>query len=137
MTDATHVLQKIRREAEQNGSTIRWVEACAPGDEIRQGDIYLYPIDAPQSLEVPHWGRQLAPGTTTGSRHVVEGEADLYSRHAPGVLEGPYVHAHERVVLTHPEHAHVSLPAGWYEVRYQRDYEAPYQIAHRVQRVLD
>ena len=139
MTESTRVLKWIRREAEGNESTLRWVEACAAGDEMRQGDVYLYPLRAPPEVgaSLGHYTKQIAPGSTTGSRHVILGEADIYARKKNGPLDGPYVHAHERVTLTHPEHAHISLPAGWYEVRYQRDYEEAPHFHSDVRPVYD
>ena len=105
------------------------------GNEIRQGDVYLYPLDnEPVYARVLRDTLQLAPGEGPGSRHVVVGNAVSYRRpHSHGDLEGPLLHARERVLLTHPEHADISLPAGWYEIMYQRDYSVgPMGIPHRV-----
>ena len=69
--------------------------------------------------------RQLAPGVSKGSRHIVSEGPTLFE--APnagswrGVLNGPLVVSKERFKLTHPEHAHFELPAGSYAVFYQAD----------------
>ena len=125
MSDVKQVLRQILEEAHSNEAELRWVRTCRPGDEIRQGDVYLYPTAAPADPGREVSSKQLAPGDTPGSRHIVEGSVLIYAPPAPGVLQGPLVHAQERFTLTHPEHAHISLPAGWYEVRYQRDFEEP------------
>lgn len=137
MDKTEHILKRIQAEAAQNASSLRWVRVCKEGDEIRQGDIYLYPLDQEPAHGESGADRQLAPGTTRGSRHIIEGEAEVYATEAEDVLAGPIVHALERVTLTHPEHAHVSLPAGWYEVRYQRDFEVEAADAVRIRRVFD
>jgi len=123
---AEDALAQIRAEAEASDDDLRFVRTCREGDEIRQGDIYLYPLDETPGYErVARASLQLAAGTGPGSRHVVVGSAHAYDPpQPPDPLAGPLLHAWGRVTLTHPEHADVSLPAGWYEVRYQRDYAA-------------
>ncbi len=127
-TKAREVLRTIQEEAKGHESDLRFVRVCGPGDEIRQGDIYLYPLAEPPDAqdEGPELSdRQLAPGTTKGSRHIMTEGARVYRQYSRDPLAGPFVNARRRVVLTHPEHADISLPAGWYEVRYQRDYSGP------------
>ena len=122
--DAKQVLQRILEEAKAADASPRFVRVATPGTEIRQGDVYLYPIAAPGDMNPSQalGTRQLAPGTTAGSRHVIEGDACLYARPAGSRLVGPWLEVRTRAVLTHPEHAHISLPPGWYEVAYQREY---------------
>ena len=128
------VLARIRREAEASEPEPRFVRVCAVGDEIRQGDIYLYPIEEPAAeRSLPELGsQQLAEGNSAGSRHIAVGDAVAYDRPSLDPLDGPFLHGRRRFQLTHPEHADLSLPAGWYEVRYQRDFSAP-----QPRRVLD
>jgi len=135
MTHVKEVLKRIQAEAEEAKPDLRWVRTCREGDAIRQGDVYLYPLD-----RVPNHGpvletRQVAQGESQGSRHIVDGEGTLLERLDGGrdPLAGPYLLAEKRVTLTHPEHAHISLPAGWYEIRYQRDF----QEVQRVRAVID
>ena len=106
------------------------------GDVVRQGDLYLVAIDAAPVPTGPYPGRQLAPGATQGSRHVVEGDCTLYTPQAAsaqailnrlipatkGVRHffGPAVLAAGPVTITHPEHGHRTLPAGTYLTTYQR-----------------
>ena len=131
---AEDVIARIRQEAEEAEDTLRFVRTCREGDEIRQGDVYLYPLDyVPGYERKADGGMQLAPGDSPGSRHIVVGAAATFERPDRfDPLDGPLLRAFERVVLTHPEHADISLPAGWYEVRYQRDYSVDALMPRRV-----
>lgn len=124
------------------------VRACRRievGHAVHQGDVYLHRVaDAhPRGAELGT--RQVAVGTTVGSRHVAEGEGvKVYAgakvppsvdkwlaSKAGGQVEdkaafraavlGPVVVATGPWALTHPEHAHHSLPAGCWQVTYQVD----------------
>lgn len=101
---------------------------------VHQGDVYLHRVadDHPRGDKLGT--RQVAVGTTVGSRHIVEGDVEVFAgkKLPPGVkvpswtterdLLGPVVVAKEAFTLTHPEHAHHRLPAGTYQVTYQADY---------------
>ena len=137
MGSVDSLLRKIRMEAEgaaeEQIQDVRFVRTCGPKDEIRQGDVYLYRLQhSPQTtgeLET----RQLAEGETSGSRHIVVDHAALFHRPTTDPLEGPFLLARERCVIEHPEHAHISIPPGWYEVRYQRDFSVRHARLSRVQ----
>ena len=99
-----------------------------PGKWIRQGDVYLMAIEkVPMECDEETANRQLAPGETRGSRHIIEGNVKLFVQSGrkavrqQDVLVGPVIIAKERCTLTHPEHAHFSLPAGTYQSYYQMD----------------
>jgi hypothetical protein len=111
------------------------IPAMEPGDTLRQGDIYIVAIDV--SIDgKPHGSRQLAPGTTQGSRHIVEGDCDvidinvdeginILARLIPatrGVAHffGPAIIARSQVTITHPEHGDRSISAGNYLTIIQR-----------------
>ena len=115
---------KIERAAEKAVARLREIKAMEVGQAIRQGDIYVTRIDAlPKPLGGVTAERQLAPGTSRGSRHCVEGEVTVYLPPAGAdALTGPVIHALGRCTITHPEHAHFSLPPGFYQVTYQRDF---------------
>lgn len=96
------------------------------GKWIRQGDVYLMAIkDVPLECDTETANRQLAPGETRGSRHIIEGNVKLFVKGPNAgrtdVLEGPVIVAKERCTLTHPEHAHFELPPGTYQSYYQMD----------------
>lgn len=95
------------------------------GAAVRQGDIYLRRVRAPDG-RLRSWrnGRQLAPGSHPGARHVVNGAARLRAYLEPlNARSGPVVFATSRIDVDHPEHATISLPPGVYEVTYQRLYQ--------------
>lgn len=121
---AEQVRQQIERAAQQASPRLRKVAVIQPGEAIRQGDIYVVRIaKAPKQVGMLTANRQLAPGQTRGSRHVVEGELKVYEAPERGSpLEGPVVVATKAFRVTHPEHAHFELPAGTYRVLYQRDF---------------
>jgi hypothetical protein len=115
---------KIEQAAAEAKSGLREIARIEIGQAIRQGDVYvrcLASLPAERGKETSV--RQLAPGTTQGSRHCVEGECKIHG--APedaDRLTGPIIEALGQVVITHPEHAHFALPAGFYQVTYQRDF---------------
>lgn len=118
---------------------IRFVREIAVGQHVRQGDVYLLRVaKRPACFATATTNRQLAPGTSKGSRHVAEGDAaklftaserDARSAlaHLPGVkggdrlLVGECIEAGDRFTVSHPEHAHHSLPTGCYIVLFQLD----------------
>ncbi len=104
-------------------------------------------LDSPP-VGKPIKDRQLAPGTTQGSRHVAEGDCELLDVNrmdmavtvnrlvrggaVPFQLIGPAVRCIGDVTVTHPEHGHRTLPAGGdWAVVFQRDH------AEEVRRVRD
>lgn len=125
MENILEVIEKIKKDAETHSDELRFVRTVSEGDEIRQGDIYLYPVDSkPDNLKAEQaLSRQLAPGESKGSRHIVDSPSVLiFDKKDAGVLEGPTLIATERFIVTHPEHADISCPAGIYNVTYQRDH---------------
>lgn len=116
-----------------------------PGDWVRQGDVNLLRVPADWPRGKKRGDRQVAVGTTTGSRHVATGDAvEVYER-SPDVSDllerigalskdhartaaalrdyqlGPVCVASDDWTLAHPEHAHDLCPAGTIQVLYQRD----------------
>jgi hypothetical protein len=86
---------------------------------IRQGDVLIIPSDSlATGTKLPHL--TLAEGEVTGHRHrISNGEAELFER--DGVL---YLRVlSPTAILTHEEHAQVTIPQGNWEIRIQREYE--------------
>lgn len=105
------------------------------GDVVRQGDLYLICLETlPNGTNTEE--RQLVPGTTQGSRHVVMGncvirEKVTYKDRHP-TLVGPAFECVSDVTVTHPEHGHKILPEGTvWQCVYQQAY------ADEVRRVRD
>ena len=128
MQTATEALARVEREAnEKHVTEVRRVARMEVGQVARQGDIYLHRVAKDHAKGRRIEERQLARGVTTGSRHVADAPAKIYegtTRPAwcrDGTLLGPVVESSRRVVVTHPEHAWLDLPAGCYQVTYQRD----------------
>ncbi|MDP2705073.1 MAG: hypothetical protein Q8O71_01590 [bacterium] len=119
------ILGVIQAAAQAAASDVRHVHAIAHGQYVRQGDVLLVRVadGHPHGPALP--SRQLAEGTTQGSRHVAEAPCYAATTPPPGAAAtaflGPCVVSPERFVVTHPEHAHFSLPAGTYQVVQQRD----------------
>lgn len=91
----------------------------------RQGDVLLIPAERPKAKTspIPCEAERivLAHGEVTGHAHVIEsGDVDFVLNVL--TLER-YIHARKPVVVQHEEHTALQLPAGWYEVRIQREYE--------------
>jgi hypothetical protein len=85
---------------------------------IRQGDVLIIPSDtAASGNKLPHL--TLAEGEVTGHRHQISnGEAELYER--DGILYLKVLSP--TAILTHEEHAQVTIPQGNWEIRIQREY---------------
>jgi hypothetical protein len=112
--------EKIRNDATEK------VETMSVGDVVRQGDIYITRIASlPKSAKLIK-DQQLAPGTTQGSRHTLNGgklfkcdanevsamiSAANSKANVPIELVGPVFVPDADVTIKHPEHAWRILPA--------------------------
>jgi hypothetical protein len=86
---------------------------------IRQGDVLIIPSNEPAitGSKLPHL--TLAEGEVTGHRHrISNGEAELFER--DGVLYLKVLS--DTAILTHEEHAQVTIPQGNWEIKIQREY---------------
>ena len=88
------------------------------GDVVRQGDVYLECLDDGYEGQTEILDRQLAPGTTQGSRHILEGDCTIWKANpiqestVSGFLVGPSFRCDSDVEVTHPEHGNKILPDG-------------------------
>lgn len=124
---ATKALGQVEAAAAER-QDVRDFTRAEVGQAARQGDIYLHRVadDHPRGKRTP--GHQLALGNTQGSRHVAEGDCEvLEGTERPswcelGTFLGPLVVVGEDgATVTHPEHAHVALGPGCYQVTHQMD----------------
>jgi hypothetical protein len=85
---------------------------------FRQGDVLIISSDTSVTgNKLPHL--TLAEGEVTGHRHrISNGEAELFER--DGVLYLKVLSS--TALLTHEEHAEVTIPQGNWEIRIQREY---------------
>ena len=131
-------VKRVEIAAKRPRADVRDGSKVAVGKVTRQGDVYLMRTDrAPTrgdeiALSVGVIGRQIVPGTTPGSRHVVVGDAVAHCAADVGAVttqiaahakqHGCKASVREEMLygaievgpsgasLTHPEHAHVRLP---------------------------
>ena len=100
----------------------------------QQGDIYIRKLDEVPVDATPlhnHDG-QLAPGTSRGSRHCIDpATVKFFAPAFADALTGPLFVVEDECTITHPEHGHITLPAGCYAVTYQRAF------ADELRRVMD
>jgi hypothetical protein len=97
----------------------------------RQGDVLIVPIaeaEVPPAVSAleperrdPRERMILALGESTGHAHAVVGPGALYPAASP--LEPMYLHLPAGGRVVHEEHAAFALPAGWFRVVRQREYE--------------
>lgn len=139
--DAKMLIEKIAAEAATNRNEPKFVRVMHIHDIVRQGDVYVECIVEPIPGKL-RGHNQVAVGNTVGSRHVAtcgvaqekEGGRgkpsetlkvyELSPTRGFGMIigaAGVYVHSTERWTLTHPQHANITFPAGWYRVGYQLD----------------
>jgi hypothetical protein len=85
---------------------------------IRQGDVLVIPSTTPISgTKLSHL--TLAEGEVTGHRHrISHGTAELFDRDGTLYLQV----LSPTAILTHEEHAEVTIPQGNWEIRIQREY---------------
>jgi len=119
------MLNEIENYYEEMDTDFRFIKSMEIGKIVRQGDIYINKV----AEDFPHGSlkkdKQLAEGTSTGSRHMAEAPAECYvgttipEYYSEKAFLGPFVKSSERFVVSHPEHADVSLPIGCYQVSHQ------------------
>ncbi len=128
---AIEAISKIEQCAKKM-QQIRVVEMKV-GQVARHGDIYIERISTIQGKGAAVTSRQLAPGNTKGSRHIVDESAsvslwqsspDLNGR--AGFQVGPAIEAKGDFSITHPEHAWIKIVVGkaaqFFQVWFQADY---------------
>lgn len=126
--DAATAHAEIERLAKVNAKPeVRFIERIDVGCVVRQGDIYIHAVEPKHPHGKKSKSCQLALGETMGSRHIAESPAVCYlGTTLPEWCDrrtflGPLVNSKGRFVITHPEHAHVSLPPGEYQITHQMD----------------
>jgi len=119
--------QSVKPEAIVNDAP-KLLESFEVGDAVRQGDLYLIRIKSMPKSARPRGNRQLADGTTQGSRHVLErGEVfdcdpEAVARAVKSATKididerycGPVIRTASEPTendLTHPEHGNIGFPA--------------------------
>ncbi len=118
------VRNSVKPRAHDDNYVQRFSEAALPGERGRQGDVYIKKLaELPKNLKRTERPQaQVTVGTSKGQRHVLDSLEGItfYELPNPTVLEGPILHVTQERVLTHPEHSHVVLTPGVYQITYQR-----------------
>lgn len=128
--NAMELVKKIERKSQElNTQEIRVIKEMAIGKCVRQGDLYIHRV--PEIHPVGEFAKrnQLADGTSLGSRHILEGDYEVYEgKSLPKCVNSRYplgyaFRVHEGgAVITHPEHAHVKIECkGLFQVTQQMD----------------
>ena len=99
--------------------------------QIRQGDVLLVPVDQPEGELVratDEAGRPLAGLEVAGERtgHVHRLASRVYD-----TAIGRLLFVERPTPLTHEEHRHVEVPAGWWRPVFQREYVPASRPARR------
>ncbi len=139
-------LEKVQTSASEAVTEIRDLgELKQIGDNCRQGDIIITLVEENHPRDARTENTQLAPGTSMGSRHIVEGDCEVYEPHIPqeerswgmvpvtfvkvagcniaSGLIGPVVVTKGETLFTHPEHAMAKCLGGrTYQVSFERDF---------------
>ena len=129
METAVQVMQKIRSHGKKVADdSPRVVGELCQGDHTAQGDVMFWKLDElPEGCtRIANPDRQLAPGTTQGSRHCIRAEdmqkIEFYSLKDSNALQGPVMKCNSPVTVEHPEHGDQTLNKGISIVTYQRAY---------------
>lgn len=93
-----------------------------PRRMIRQGDVLLIEVDCipENAIEVEREDGNvvIAHGEVTGHTHHFK--EDTVTQLSHGIAR--YLNAPEGATLVHEEHSPLEIPAGFYEIRHQREY---------------
>ena len=120
----THA-KKIEKKIGKGKAATQTVASMGVSDYARQGDLYIRKLlSVPSSAKLVEKPlRQLAPGTSMGSRHCISMESmegmKIYDD-SRNPLCGPVIESPRPFEIEHPEHGNLILPAGIYRVTYQR-----------------
>lgn len=127
---AADAIKRVQTSAEKicRQDTQVFPEAATDGDTFRQGDIYvIFREKMPKGYSKTEIvNGQLAPGDTMGSRHILNSleNVEMFKKNDAGMFDGPVIKLKKSNTITHPEHGHLSCPAGIYEISYQRNLNA-------------
>ncbi len=118
----------------------RVIQGMKVGEVVRQGDIYVERIAAIEGKGGAVASRQLAPGTTKGSRHIVAESAGVKLWVSKPTLGGksafqvgPAIECKGDLTITHPEHAWLKIVGGKVAQLFQVWFQADWSRKARVQ----
>lgn len=130
--DTLETIRKIQASARHLPEP-RVIVGMKVGEVVRQGDIYIERIEAIEGKGAAVVSRQLAPGATKGSRHIVAESAGVTLWKSKPTLGnksafqvGPAIECKGDLTVTHPEHAWLKIAGGkvvqFFQVWFQADW---------------
>ena|SRR3990167_5291813 len=130
------VMEKIKIESkEKNTTELRVIKSHTVGKAIRQGDIYIHMVVADFPIGEIINTKQVVDGNSIGSRHILDKDVIVYEgKELPKWVNirwplGKSFDVKNRSIVTHPEHAHISLPKGRYVVTHQMDMRSMQKVS--------
>lgn len=127
-------INKIKASA-RSMPQVRVISGMKIGEVARQGDIYIERVASVEGKGKLVTSRQLAPGTSKGSRHIVsESEAVTLWESRPDLdgkakfQVGPAIECKSGadLTVTHPEHSFLKIVGGkssqFFQVWFQADF---------------
>lgn len=129
VADIVQHIEKVQKDADTTRlAKPRYFPIMKVGEIVRQGDIYIHRVDDNHEHGAELESRQLAQGFSQGSRHVAEAPSKVFegttkppSSTSQNPFLGPLIKSDVEFTITHPQHAHVTLGAGTYQVTHQMD----------------
>ncbi len=82
---------------------------------IRQGDVLLIPASLPNCATLKSVEGVRIAGERTGHAHELACDVHIMGDREYAVLS-------KSAIMTHPEHKHLKIPPGVYEIRVQREF---------------
>lgn len=125
--NVAEVVEQIQKQAQLHTNAPKVVQ-LAVGEICRQGDIYIQRVENDYPRGKIAKTNQLAPGSSKGSRHIVEG-AKVFETTSSEILHGPIIVGEQDFVVTHPEHPDYTFEAGCYRVGFQLDPKTRERVA--------
>lgn len=132
------VIKELTEKAiKLNRKETRNVTNIPIGKIIRQGDVYIHRVKDDHVVGETVDIRQIADGTSIGSRHILIGDVKVYQ----GTKLPSYVNnswpigyafdvGNEGATITHPEHAHINIcVSGRYQVTHQMDMQTMQRVS--------
>lgn len=121
---AAKALEASAQEAIDNGAAVDCGHLNV-GEGFAQGDVAMVLLAAVPTGATPTTrpdNGQVAPGTSKGSRHLIEDvDAKFFTVNDGNPLSDLVVSCERSFVLSHPEHANVTFDPGTYRVVHQQN----------------
>lgn len=120
-----------------NRKETRIVKNWPIGKAVRQGDLYLHRVELNHPIGDILNIRQIADGTSIGSRHILLGDVKVYQgKELPSYVNKLWPLGYtfdvgeEGATVTHPEHAHIDICVkGRYVVTHQMDMQTMRKVS--------